>query len=46
MVHIIAGVFYIFGKMAAVTRFLYMIFTSSSPQGVVFKDTSHKIAKH
>lgn len=46
MVHSIASVFYFFGKLAAVTRFLYMIFTSSSPQGGVFKGTSHKVAKH
>lgn len=46
MVHVIAGVFYIFGKMAAVTRFLCMIFSSSSLQDGVFKDTSHKVAKH
>lgn len=36
---LLPGVFYIFGKMAAVSTFLYIIFTSSNPPGGVFKGT-------
>lgn len=42
---LLPGVFYSFGKMDAVPRFHCMVFTSSSPQGVVFKGTSHKVDK-